>query len=607
MSSTLRSIGIETAKTLYDTIRGRDSNFLFFLGGAETVTGNKNTIDDDNVIWENINFLQKVRDTDVSIVARRVNWSSGTVYYPYDSSGIPESGMSGGEKNYYVMNEDNEVFVCMSANARNRKDQFGLSNSTVKPTRGNNNTVLSDGYRWKFLYKVDLAEGRFLTKTYMPVPDLNEYDTIPTSISPREEAFRRGCGNNTGLSGSCCFYHKTDFIDPVTQDTFSKGDLDFCIDGTICSKCFSISNSMNRDFTFTLGGDCETNICEPTRSVKEGYEKALDQQRKLSPNRNTYLQANVYKEAKENDGQIQSVFINLFGLSESDLTVTEKDPVVIIGSLTGRGASVRLTTYKKGSNYVVDGIRLIDGGTNYRDAVVTDVPNNLTSRITFNFDYRGGLFADPRRLLNATRVMVKVTLREDQIADTFSTDQTTFTRYGLIKDVVSSGNDTNFIAGSDTNPGQTQTFSNIKRVQVSSTSAIAPTAATALLRVGEGVTDKSKLSDKEFNILRANARALTDKTSKISSFNVLGSKAARIEAIATKDASNNKLLEIGDRVFNPSNKNEILTVSSVISEPTVESFTGTLISSNETNINVSTTSSQPREISFQYVYSLGNY
>ena len=235
MSSTLRSIGIETAKTLYDTIRGRDSNFLFFLGGAETVTENKNTIDDDNVIWENINFLQKVRDTDVSIVARRVNWSSGTVYYPYDSSGIPESGMSGGEKNYYVMNEDNEVFVCMSANARNRKDQFGLSNSTVKPTRGNNNTVLSDGYRWKFLYKVDLAEGRFLTKTYMPVPDLNEYDTIPTSISPREEAFRRGCGNNTGLSGSCCFYHKTDFIDPVTQDTFSKGDLDFCIDGTICS------------------------------------------------------------------------------------------------------------------------------------------------------------------------------------------------------------------------------------------------------------------------------------------------------------------------------------------------------------------------------------
>ena len=50
MSSTLRSIGIETAKTLYDTIRGRDSNFLFFLGGAETVTGNKNTIDDDVTI-----------------------------------------------------------------------------------------------------------------------------------------------------------------------------------------------------------------------------------------------------------------------------------------------------------------------------------------------------------------------------------------------------------------------------------------------------------------------------------------------------------------------------------------------------------------------------
>ena len=71
MVSTQRSIGIDNAKLLYDYIRGDNSNWLFFLGGETGVDTAINTIEDDSKVWESVNFLQKVRDSDVSVVARR--------------------------------------------------------------------------------------------------------------------------------------------------------------------------------------------------------------------------------------------------------------------------------------------------------------------------------------------------------------------------------------------------------------------------------------------------------------------------------------------------------------------------------------------------------
>ena len=610
MSTTLRSIGIDTAKTLYDLIRGDNSNWLFFLGGeSASPEENKNTITDDNSVWQDITFLQKIRDNEVAIVARRVNWSSGNVYYPYDSNGIPETGASGAERNYYAMTEDREVFVCMGANEKNRHDQFGLSTSTIKPTRENQNTILADGYTWRFLYKVDLADKNFLTNTYMPVPDINEYDIVPSSISKKEEAFRRGCGTNVGASGSCWFYYKDDAIDPVTSDTFSKGDLDFCTENIKCTNCFAIAKALNRSYTFNLLGNCTDNLCASTTTIKSGYELALDQQRKTSPNRNLYLQANVYKEAKAKIGQIQSVSIDLSGLSVSDLTTTTKNPVVELSSSSGENAVVQLTTYKSGSSFVIDGIRLVGRGSGYRDASVLSVTNNLENRIRINLDYQDGLFADPRRLLNATRVMVRVGIRTDRLADEFGTNQVTFRRYGIIRDVQTQGQTTNFQAGSDTGSGQVQRFSNVKKVNVTSPSAIS-FGATPTFRISDFSHDKTKIitqsGEPAFNNLRQDKKTKVKQSSKIVSTKQVGSKVATLELI---EASNN--VQVGDELVLNTNLTDVFTVSQVTSTPNVTPFTGKLVSSNDTNITATSSTASveapPREVFFQYIYSLGKY
>ena len=85
MVTSQRSIGIDNAKTLYDTIRGDDTNWLLFLGGTETPTNELNSIDDDQQVWETTNFLQKVRSSDVEVVAKRVDWRRGQVFYPHRS------------------------------------------------------------------------------------------------------------------------------------------------------------------------------------------------------------------------------------------------------------------------------------------------------------------------------------------------------------------------------------------------------------------------------------------------------------------------------------------------------------------------------------------
>ena len=507
------------------------------------------------------------------------------------------------------MTEDKEVFVCMGANEKNRYDQFGLSTSTIKPTRANQNTVLADGYSWRFLYKIDLADKTFLSNTYMPVPDINEYDIVPSTASKKEEAFRRGCGNNAGASGSCCFYYKEDAIDPVTSDAFSKGDLDFCTENIKCTNCFAIAKALNRSYIFNLLGNCTDNPCASTTTIKSGYELALDQQRKTSPNRNLYLQANVYKDAKAEIGQIQSVSIDLSGLSVSDLTTTTKDPVVEISSSSGENAVVQLTTYKSGSNYVIDGIEVITKGSGYRDASILSVTNSLENRIRINLDYQDGLFADPRRLLNATRVMVRVGIRTDRLADDFGTNQVTFRRYGIIRDVQSQGQTTNFQAGSDTGTGQIQRFSNVKKINVTSPSNIS-FGATPTFDISSISHDKTKIVNEKglnvFNNLTQDSKTKVPQSAKIVATKQVGAKAATLELIEASDT-----VQVGDELVLNTDLTDVFTVSQVTSSPTVTPFTGKLVSSNDTNITATSSTAAveapPREVFFQYIYSLGKY
>lgn len=110
--------------------------------------------------------------TDVSYVVPRYNWTSGNYYSAWDNefSSNTTIGADGDiQYPYYVITDDNSVFVCL---AQGKDDEGNIKPSQYKPTK---RQVLpfsndEDGYVWKFMFTIGAAEARkFLTSAYMPV------------------------------------------------------------------------------------------------------------------------------------------------------------------------------------------------------------------------------------------------------------------------------------------------------------------------------------------------------------------------------------------------------------------------------------------------------
>jgi hypothetical protein len=586
---------------------------MMFIGGFTGSSIEQNTIDDDNDVWNEINFLKKIKESDMSVVARRVDWSSGSVYYPYASSGIP-TGATGTQRNFYAMTDDMDVFLCMSGNENNRSDLFGQSASTVKPTRATDNTVLSDGYRWKFLYKLDLAHSKFLTSNYIPVVDLDDYDETSGSSTIQEEALRSGCGISAGMSGSCCFYFNEDSIDPITDVVYRKGDLDFCVDDIECSKCFSYSKNLNRNYNFTRFGTCDKNACAPTRTIKTGYELILGDRKNINPSRGNFLQAEVYKSAVDNDGQIQSVSIDLTDLTDTDLTTTTESPIVTVSSSTGTGASIRLTTRNSGvvdgvQQYVITGITLASAGSGYRDINIVSVSNSLSSRIKINLDYVGGLGANPRHALGATKFMIAAAIRSDKLSTEAGTLQSTFTRHGLIRDVLvrastQSGLSAEYVAGSNANRDEEKILSNLTKLELQAgLSSFRFTSGSETFARGDLLTNSTTLTTTEENAVTT-ANKTVSKTAKVINFkqtvNLGLAGGADLELIAPSD----DIFSVGDTILSNSADTKTNFTINAVTKPDVKAFTGKVVASNTTNVTIT---DQPRELLFRYVYSLGSY
>jgi hypothetical protein len=108
---------------------------------------------------EDIIAMKKITITDVSHVARRVDWSSGTVYVEY----APDDALLY-SKDFYVLTDELNVYKCI--------DNNGSVPSTAKPTStGTSIITTGDGYRWKYMLTIPQSlTTPFLTKDWMPIP-----------------------------------------------------------------------------------------------------------------------------------------------------------------------------------------------------------------------------------------------------------------------------------------------------------------------------------------------------------------------------------------------------------------------------------------------------
>ena len=180
------------------SVNDPDNSFYVFLSlvNPSAVGFGRSTTWDTNTPTptDNLSYLDHVKDTmifgkritvnDVRRLVRRVDWTQGTVYemYRHDYSITNPSPQTNStrlyDSNYYVMNSDFRVYVCIDngSSGVNVSGNFSQDEPTfvdLEPSRAGES---GDGYIWKYLFTISPSDIiKFDSIEYIPIP--NDWDT----------------------------------------------------------------------------------------------------------------------------------------------------------------------------------------------------------------------------------------------------------------------------------------------------------------------------------------------------------------------------------------------------------------------------------------------
>jgi hypothetical protein len=139
----------------------------------------KDCFEQENDYWDTMIALKKIKADDVRQVVRKITWSSGTTYdmYRHDISRVnksyPSEALNLYSANYYVVNQDYKVYICLQNGTTPENPQGSLSLdeprfTDLEPKAAGNS---GDGYIWKYLYTIKPNDiVKFDSINFMPVP-----------------------------------------------------------------------------------------------------------------------------------------------------------------------------------------------------------------------------------------------------------------------------------------------------------------------------------------------------------------------------------------------------------------------------------------------------
>ena len=183
-----------------DVTSGNNSYYAFLVlanptiaGFGRTDTWNSTTIQPpsptdsinyNNHVYDTMLFGRKVFPGDVRRLVRKVLWTKGTSYdmYRHDYSTTNRSLVSNSSRlysaNYYVMNKDYRVYVCINNGAAGISTiaSASLDEPTFTDLETSAAGVSGDSYLWKYMFTVPPADiVKFDSTEYIAVP--NEWET----------------------------------------------------------------------------------------------------------------------------------------------------------------------------------------------------------------------------------------------------------------------------------------------------------------------------------------------------------------------------------------------------------------------------------------------
>ena len=176
--------GIGTQPDFYYTFIGLPNSLQEPAGGSiNWITNTPAPIDgfnEESQIKESIIALKKITSQDIRKLVRKVEWIGGNTYemYRHDYSifnPTPVTQRSGlYESNYYVINEDLQVYICLmnGSDPENPKGRPSYDAPTFVDLEARPAGTSGDGYIWKYLYTIKPSEIiKFDSIEYIPIPD----------------------------------------------------------------------------------------------------------------------------------------------------------------------------------------------------------------------------------------------------------------------------------------------------------------------------------------------------------------------------------------------------------------------------------------------------
>ena len=195
--------------------------------------------------WRDMIAAKKIGSTDISHVAPRYNWTTGTNYFAY-----LHSNNALFDQQFYVMTDDYNVYKCLSNNNTDGA-------STTKPT-GTGTAIVStgDGYKWKFLYQISAARAlKFVTPSYIPTQRVRKANLAIANTTDSSFQYAVEIAANTSGNGAIEVVHVTS---GGSNYRFETGSLATFTETTTTAKIAGTNNDadgniIGSDIYFTSG------------------------------------------------------------------------------------------------------------------------------------------------------------------------------------------------------------------------------------------------------------------------------------------------------------------------------------------------------------------
>lgn len=146
-------------------------------------------------VKESIIAMKLITSQDVRRLVRKVKWVAGQTYemYRHDYTVYNPTPVTGAsslyEGNYYVVNEDLRVYICLQngTDPENPKGRPSFDEPNFVDLEPRAAGTSGDGYTWKYLYTIKPSEiVKFDSIEYIPVPE--NWGTVGESIAVKNNS-----------------------------------------------------------------------------------------------------------------------------------------------------------------------------------------------------------------------------------------------------------------------------------------------------------------------------------------------------------------------------------------------------------------------------------